>query len=61
MLFAAVEDAHAAWARAAAGAEQPDYTADEDLVRDGASLLGSLVYSATPFHERLGPPPVETD
>ena len=60
VLFAAVGDCHAAWARAAPGGDAPDLTADKELMADGASLLGSLIYSATPFHEQLGPPAVET-
>ena len=61
VLFAAVRDCYVAWSGVvdAAPGDGVSFAEDDALQRDGDSLLGSMVYSHTKFHERLGPPVVD--
>ena len=59
VLFAAVGDCYDAWRRVNGDAKEGDgesFAADEDLVKDGDALLGSLVFTRdAKYHEPLGP------
>jgi len=59
VLFAAVGDCYAAWRRINPDAAEGDgasFAEDEALVKDGDSLLGSLVFTRdAKYHEPLGP------
>ena len=59
VLFAAVGDCYDAWRRVNGDATEGDgesFAADEDLVKDGDALLGSLVFTRdAKYHEPLGP------
>ena len=59
VLFAAVGDCCDAWRRVNGDAKEGDgesFAADEDLVKDGDALLGSLVFTRdAKYHEPLGP------
>ena len=59
VLFAAVGDCYDAWRRVNGDAAEGDgasFDGDEDLVKDGDALLGSLVFTRdAKYHEPLGP------
>ena len=59
VLFAAVGDCYDAWRRVNSDATEGDgasFDGDEDLVKDGDALLGSLVFTRdAKYHEPLGP------
>ena len=59
VLFAAVGDCYDAWRRVNGDAKEGDgasFDGDEDLVKDGDALLGSLVFTRdAKYHEPLGP------
>ena len=60
-LFAAVKACFEQWRTLNADPKPDDaFDADDDLVKDGDALLGSLVFSHQSFHERLAPPLVDT-